>query len=334
MDLRKHILKQLLLIPGMPSADAKKVVEKLLAARRNGKIRFNTFKDKKPTDDIFKFREKLEAVVLHFAPYGLTLESSPEKRGLLQAAIRREGIFRKTPREIIDSIETVGKHFEKLGISIARYLDMALRYPTLFTADPQRIITKINLLFVEYKKEGMSKEEVLDKLFNGPSQLGHKVDDTMLRVDDFHASFSDRYDISKDEIYTEIQNRPNMRRSSSRVIVDNIGLFIDLHSEGIYQINNMSAESKLPMEILKVSTRPLNNSQESIIIHALAAKIKTQKTGLIPSFYTCFTNKSRAKAEREIKDYFKSNKDAEKILLDFNYADRIADFLRAQGMCA
>jgi hypothetical protein len=88
----------------------------------------------------FDFESKVDHVVAHFAPDGLT------KPAYLLAATRSTPLFYLSPETLIRNVERVLEHFRDDGLRRAAYVRAALRQPQLFYQKPETIIRTVGLI--------------------------------------------------------------------------------------------------------------------------------------------------------------------------------------------
>jgi hypothetical protein len=129
-----------------------------------------------PTSAFFDFEGKVNRVVSHFAPDGLTRES------YLRAAVGTVPLFFQKPETLIGNIERVADHFRGDGLTRGAYLRAALKQPHLFYQKPETLVHNIERVVHHFHKDGLTRDKCLRAAVRQPSLFYYRPETIILHI--------------------------------------------------------------------------------------------------------------------------------------------------------
>lgn len=172
-----------------------------------------------PNSTIFDFRSKLNAVVEHFAPHGLTL------RHYLQAAVRQPPLFYQSPDTVIANIEGVAAHFAPHGLTLPAYLQAALKQPSLFSRSSS-VIRHMESVVEHFQNHGLNTPDYLRAALKQPPLFAMSADTVITNISEVAEHFHEGGLTQAD--YVRAAGRcPTLFYQSSETIIANVEAMVE-----------------------------------------------------------------------------------------------------------
>ena len=211
-----------------------------------------------PGARFFDFTAKVNDVVRHFAPDGLT------RAAYLEAALKQPSLLTVNATTVIKNIESVIEHLIFSGWTRRNILRAALKQPSLFCLKPATVINNIEEVVNHFSVDGLTRTDYLRAVSVYP-RLFAQNPQTVIKnitevVDTFVAdglTLSDYLEATKKHAALFVMN--------PKTIVENVRLVVDHFSaDGLSQHDYLQAALKQPQLFVQKPATIIRNIEEVV----------------------------------------------------------------------
>jgi hypothetical protein len=180
----------------------------------------------RPADStLFDFEDKINRVVEHFAPDGLT------RSDYVRAAVKQPSLFCQRPETVIGNIEGVVRHFAPDGLTRSDYVRAAVKQPSLFTVKPETVIGNIEGVVRHFAPDGLTSAKYLRLAVKRPALFYQRPETVIGNIEEVARHFAPDGLTRKDYLGAALR-QPQLFCQKPKTIFSHVNLIESLYRDG------------------------------------------------------------------------------------------------------